>query len=248
MEFHLENFDGPLDLLLHLISVNKVNIYDIPIAEILEQYMEILNEAKRMDLDVAGDFVAMAARLMYIKSKLLLPKDEEDEEDDPRLDLVAMLIEYQQLKEAAPLLRERGELGRDIFVKPPENLGVEVIEYHQSLSDLEKAADRMLQKSRNRMPPSVKAFSGIVGHEKAPVGARITAILRRFISHAKLSFIRLFDDVSSRTEIVATFLAVLELSKSRRVMFEGEGEDVVLTLKPETKESRMEYDGTGSGA
>ncbi len=244
MEFHLENFDGPLDLLLHLITANKVSIYDIPIADILEQYMEILNKAEQMDLDVAGDFVAMAARLMYIKSKMLLPKNEEDEEEDPRLDLVAMLIEYQKIKDTVPLLKERGEFGRDIFVKPPENIGKGVTEYRQSTMDLVKAAGRMLDKTRNRLPPSVKAFSGIVGHEKAPVGARITAILKRFISHAKLKFMRLFDDVHSRTEIVATFLAVLELSKSRRVMLEGEGEDVVLTLKPETKENLLENDRT----
>ena len=85
MDFHLDNFDGPLDLLLHLISKNKVSIYDIPIAEILEQYMAVLHEAEHMDLDVAGDFIAMAAQLVYIKSRMLLPKHEEDEAgEDPR--------------------------------------------------------------------------------------------------------------------------------------------------------------------
>ena len=88
MDFHLDNFDGPLDLLLHLISKNKVSIYDIPIAEILEQYMAVLHEAEHMDLDVAGDFIAMAAQLVYIKSRMLLPKHEEDEAgEDPRAGL-----------------------------------------------------------------------------------------------------------------------------------------------------------------
>ena len=102
MEFHLENFDGPLDLLLHLIAKNKVSIYDIPIAEILDQYMEVLHAAEAMDLDVAGDFVAMAAQLVYIKSKMLLPRHEEEEDEDPRAGLVEMLLEYQRIKEATP--------------------------------------------------------------------------------------------------------------------------------------------------
>lgn len=115
MEFHLEYFDGPLDLLLHLIAKNKVSIYDIPIAEILDQYMEVLHTAEAMDLDVAGDFVAMAAQLVYIKSKMLLPRHEEEEEEDPRAGLVEMLLEYQRLKEAAGYFREKGEVGRDIL-------------------------------------------------------------------------------------------------------------------------------------
>ena len=97
MEFHLDSFDGPLDLLLHLISKNKVSIYDIPIAEILEQYMAVLREAETMDMDVAGDFIAMAAQLVYIKSRMLLPQREETPgEDDPRAELVDMLLEYQR--------------------------------------------------------------------------------------------------------------------------------------------------------
>ena len=121
MDFHLDNFDGPLDLLLHLISKNKVSIYDIPIAEILEQYMAVLHEAEHMDLDVAGDFIAMAAQLVYIKSRMLLPKHEEDEDgEDPRAGLVEMLLEYQRLKSATAFFAEKNETGRDIYVKPPE--------------------------------------------------------------------------------------------------------------------------------
>ena len=136
MEFHLENFDGPLDLLLHLIAKNKVSIYDIPIAEILDQYMEVLHAAEAMDLDVAGDFVAMAAQLVYIKSKMLLPRHEEEEDEDPRAGLVEMLLEYQRIKEATPYFREKGEIGRDIFVRQPEPLGAAPREYRQSVNDL----------------------------------------------------------------------------------------------------------------
>ena len=230
MEFHLDNFDGPLDLLLHLIAKNKVSIYDIPIAEILDQYMEVLHAAEAMDLDVAGDFVAMAAQLVYIKSKMLLPRHEEEEEEDPRAGLVEMLLEYQRLKEAAVFFREKGETGRDIFVKQPENLGEAPKEYRQSLNDLIRAANNMLRRAQRRVPPPASAFSGIVGREPVPVETRITAILRRFIHHIRLPFKRLFEDAKSRSEIVATFLAVLELSKNRRIRLEGDGEDMELTL------------------
>src|SRR5699024_9717428 len=102
------------------IARNKVSIYDIPIASILEQYMEILHTAESMDLDVAGDFIAMAAQLVYIKSKMLLPKAEEDEAEDPRAGLVEQLLEYQRMKEMTPCFRDRLEAGRDIIAKPPE--------------------------------------------------------------------------------------------------------------------------------
>lgn len=230
MEFHLENFDGPLDLLLHLIAKNKVSIYDIPIAEILDQYMEVLHTAEAMDLDVAGDFVAMAAQLVYIKSKMLLPRHEEEEEEDPRTSLVEMLLEYQRIKETASFFREKGEMGRDIFVKPPELLGDAPREYRQSITDLIRAANNMLRRAQRRVPPPASAFSGIVGREPVPVEGRITSILKRFLHHVRLPFRRLFDDATSRSEIVATFLAVLELSKNRRIRLEGDGEDMELTL------------------
>ncbi|MCI7125195.1 MAG: segregation/condensation protein A [Agathobaculum sp.] len=230
MEFHLDNFDGPLDLLLHLIAKNKVSIYDIPIAEILEQYMAVLHAAEAMDLDVAGDFVAMAAQLVYIKSKMLLPRRDEGGEEDPRAALVEMLLEYQRLKEATPFLKEKGELGRDIFIKPPEHIEGAPAEYRQSVRDLVRAAGNMLQRAQKRVPPSARVFSGIVGREPVPVSARVAVILRRFLSHARLRFAQLFDDAKSRSEIVATFLAVLELSKNHRIRLEGEGERVELTL------------------
>lgn len=245
MDFHLDNFEGPLDLLLHLISKNKVSIYDIPISVILEQYMAVLGTARDMDMDVAGDFVAMAAQLVYIKSKMLLPKHEEDgEEEDPRAGLVEMLLEYQRMKELTPYFRDRGEAGRDIFVKPPEQLGDgPPKEYRHSVNDLMRAANNMLQKAQRRVPPSASAFSGIVGREPVPVSVRITSILKRFFSSARVKFMRLFDDAKSRSEIVATFLAVLELSKTRKITLEGEGETMELTLADD-KESL--HDRAGS--
>lgn len=233
MTFHLSSFDGPLDLLLHLISKNKVNIYDIPISLILEQYMEILREAQSADMEVAGDFIAMAAQLMLIKSRMLLPKEktEEDEDDDPRTQLVEQLLEYQRIREVQPFFRAHSDAGRDMLTRPPEPLERKK-EFEGTLppEKLPDAARRMLTRIGRKMPPPVSAFSGIVGRERVPVHTKITSILLRFRKRATLNFRGLFRDTHSRSEIVATFLAVLELSKTNRIRIDGEGDDTVLTL------------------
>lgn len=231
MTFHLENFEGPLDLLLHLISRNKVNIYDIPITQILAQYMAILEQAQTMDMEIAGEFITMAAQLVYIKSKMLLPRHEEEETEDPRAQLVEMLLEYQRIKEMTPYFRQRIDLGRDIFVKAPEvRVRTGPVEYRHIPDELALAARNMLEKVHRRMPPPIHSFVGIVGHETVSVSSRITVILKQFFTNTSLRFLSLFDNAKSRTEIVATFLAVLELSKTSRVRITGEGEDVELML------------------
>lgn len=234
----MDSFEGPLDLLLHLISKNKVNIYDIPIAEILEQYMAVLEDAQSMDMDVAGDFIAMAAQLVFIKSKMLLPVYEEEEED-PRAGLVEMLLEYQRFKEMTDYFKKQSDLGRDIFVKGPEPLDrSKNIEYHHLTEDLVHAARNMMIRAQRKLPPPVDAFSGIVGHEAVSVSSKITMILKFFLKKTTLSFQRLFEDAGSRSEIVATFLAVLELSKTHRLIIEGEGHETTLSLsdKPLTEQ------------
>lgn len=233
MTFHLTSFDGPLDLLLHLIAKNKVSIYDIPISLILEQYMEILREAQSADMEVAGDFIAMAAQLMLIKSRMLLPKEkkENDEEEDPRTQLVEQLLEYQRIREVQPFFRAHSNEGRDMLTRPPEPIERKK-EFEGTLppEKLSDAARRMLTRIGQKMPPPVSAFSGIVGRERVPVHTRITSILLRFRRREKLNFRSLFDDTHNRSEIVATFLAVLELSKTRRIYIDGEGEETQLSL------------------
>jgi len=231
MEFHLTRFTGPLDLLLYLISRNKVSIYDIPITEILDQYMVALQNAETTDLNGAGDFIAMAAQLLYIKSQTLLPKENDAApREDPRVRLVEQLLEYQQFKTASATLRERNEAGRDILIKQPEHLQKTPRQYRQSVSDLLRAANRIRESVQQRQLPSINAFSGIVGREPAPVDIRITSILRRFLQKTRLDFYELFDDTTNRSEKIATFLATLELSKTHRIWLEGEGENIQLTL------------------
>lgn len=154
--FHLSAFDGPLDLLLHLIAKNKVNIYDIPISLILEQYMEILREAQEADMEVAGDFIAMAAQLMLIKSRMLLPKEknEEDEEEDPRAMLVEQLLEYQRIREVQPYFKRHSDVGRDILTRPPEPIErKKTFEGTLPPEKLSDAARRMLTRIGKKMPP-----------------------------------------------------------------------------------------------
>lgn len=231
MTFHLAEFDGPLDLLLHLIQRNKVSIYDIPIASILAQYMEVLHSAQSLDLDVAGDFIAMAAQLVYIKSRMLLPKPETEQAEDPRAELVEQLIEYQRMKEMTPYFREQIDSGRDRMTKPPEpqEKGTPV-EYHHIPAELVRAAHAILERIQRRTPPSASAFRGIVGRETVPVHVQIAAILKRFTHEPKLRFLSLFAHAKSRSEVVATFLAVLELSKTRSITITGEGDEIELTL------------------
>ena len=231
MTFHLAEFDGPLDLLLHLIARNKVSIYDIPIASILAQYMEILHRTQNLDLDASGDFIAMAAQLVYIKSRMLLPKPDHETAEDPRTELVEQLIEYQRMKERTPYFREHMDLGRDRITKPPEPQETAApLEYHHIPAELVRAAHVILERIQRRTPPPASAFRGIVGREVVPVHVQITAIHKRLVRERRLRFLSLFEHAESRSEVVATFLAVLELSKTRRILMTGEGDEIELTL------------------
>ncbi len=229
--YHLDSFDGPLDLLLHLISKNKVSIYDIPIAQILEQYLDHLAHMKELDLEVTSEFVAMAAQLMYIKSKMLLPVYEEAEQgEDPRAQLVEALLEYQRYKEAGGQLAQRMELGRDLYTKPPEPLGPAAREYHYTTEVLARAVRTILDRYERKMPPPTALFSGVVGREPVPVSAKIQRILHLLAHYRQVDLEQLLLESQSRSEVVSVFLAVLELSKSRRLQIDGVAGGYILTL------------------
>ena len=237
--FHLEVFDGPLDLLLHLLSKNKVEIKDIPIASILDQYLEYIRQMKEFDLEVASEFITMAAQLMYIKSKMLLPVYEDENQDDPRASLVEALMEYQRIKEAGSVLSLRAQIGRDLFVKGQEQLEKEKSAFTGSYSYevLTRALEDILQRAQRKLPPPMTGLQGIVGRETVPVDDKIGEIVRLFLKQPKLSFEKLVLSAKSRSEIVAIFLAVLELSKTRKIMIE-ETESGDCTLRLATKEEQ----------
>lgn len=239
--YHLEAFEGPLDLLLHLISKNKVNIYDIPIASILEQYLEHIRRMEQMDLEVASEFIAMASQLLYIKSRLLLPVHQEEEQQDPRAPLVEALLEYQRFKQAGSLLQRLEGLGRDLYAKPPELLEQQR-EYHYTAQALGRAVQALLERYERKTPPSVRLFQGVVGFDPAPVSTKISRIQRLLAQEGQLSFEALVLESRSRSEIVSVFLAVLELVKSGKIALWDRAGDYFIT--PAAAGDKEEADGT----
>ena len=212
----LDIFEGPLDLLLHLIKKNEVSITDIPIATITEQYLATLELMQTLNLDVAGEFLVMAATLVHIKSRMLLPADEEepDEEDgeDPRSELVRRLLEYQRYKDAAAELEQREVLTRDVFVRaapPAEEAGpreFREISVFELLGALKRVIDRLPQDIVHE-----------VTLEKITVRQKMTILLDHLRNDGKLFFDSLFTEVKSRLEVIVTFLAMLELVKVRAI-------------------------------
>lgn len=239
----MEIFDGPLDLLLHLLAKNKVEIKDIPISEILEQYLEYINAMQEFDLEVASDFVAMAAQLMYIKSKMLLPVHQEDEQEDPREQLVQALLDYQRFKEAGGMFGDMSEAGKDIFVKPPEIVQRDKsqVVYEYTPEALSRAISAIFERAQRKMPPPVTAFRGIVGHEVVPVSDKIGQLIHMFSKSDTVDFDTAVLSCKSRSEVVALFLAVLELSKTRKILIEDNENKYTLVLVPGQTEVK---DGT----
>jgi segregation and condensation protein A len=211
----LEVFEGPLDLLLHLIKKSEVEITDIPIAAVTEQYLAYLDMLHALNLDVAGEFLVMAATLMLIKSRMLLPPAEgeaEEEEQDPRADLVRQLLEYQRYREAALALSERPLLHRDVFVReaaldlPEEETASQPPRLQVTVWELLEALRAVLQRAR---PEAVHE----VVTERVSLRDRARALLDTLRGARCLDFEALFDEDASRLEIIVTFLALLELMK-----------------------------------
>ncbi|MBN4054754.1 segregation/condensation protein A [Nitrospira defluvii] len=208
-EIKLEEFEGPLELLLHLIKKNEINIYDIPIAPITEQYLEALNLMGSLNLASAGEFLVMAATLIHIKSKMLLPTSSlEEEDDDPRSDLVSRLLEYQQYKEAAEQFQDREALWRDIYgrgpVSTPELSPEEIPIADLGLYDLLDALNDLLEQRPN---PAVMEITT----EMLTVKEKMQLILDQIDPLETILFEELFTEISSRHAIVVTFLALLEV-------------------------------------
>lgn len=219
-DIHFENFEGPLDLLLHLIKKNEMDINDIPMAAITRQYLAILDAMKTLNLDVAGEFLLMAATLLHIKSKMLLPKivedDVEEEEEDPRAELVRRLLEYQKYKEVSQTLEEKPQLGREIFTRSaPEP---EVLEDAEAgfvavgIFDLLEALQEIIKESPDE-------FVHEVNLEQLSVRDRISTIMTGLQGKESVAFNDLFSDGLKRNEVIVTFLAMLELVKLRMVRF-----------------------------
>jgi segregation and condensation protein A len=226
----LDIFEGPLDLLLHLIKKSEVSISDIPIAAITEQYLATLELMETLSLDVAGEFLVMAATLIHIKSRMLLPAgeeegQEEDEAGDPREELVRRLIEYQRFKDAAAELEQREILTRDVFVRSgaaPEQTPAPTfgeVSVFELLSALRRVLERLPQSDAHE-----------VTLDKITVREKMTLVLDTLRAVGEIVFEALFDKIKTRMEVVVTFLAVLELVKVRaiRIVQEDLGGPIVI--------------------
>ena len=213
MLYKLDSFEGPLDLLLHLITKNKVSIYDIPIVEITAQYLEAIEGIEESQLENTSEFLVMAAQLLYIKSKMLLPKTEEEEEEDPRDDLARRLAEYQQYKEASHELRKNEFWSRYMFFKDEEKIDFPLPEYtrHHETQELIDAFSAIMQRKIRMAKPEKRSFSGIVGREKVSVEDMVKKV-EGFLKAAKrVNFKDAFETSKSKPELVATFLAILTM-------------------------------------
>ena len=217
----LEVFEGPLDLLLYLIKKEELDITDINIEKITQQYLEYLELMRMLDLEIAGEFLVMAATLMYIKSRLLLPEDQRvadelEEGEDPRWELVRQLVEYKKFKDAAEELGVRELQRQNIYGRTPADpkLPVEpsLAMGEVSLFDLINAFNEVLKRANKR-----KDFLEIVD-EHFTVADKIEFLLHRVAENAAIKFHELFTEAASRTEIVVTFLAVLELIRLKRII------------------------------
>ncbi len=229
----LQVFEGPLDLLLHLLEKNKVNIYDIPIVEITSQYMEYIEEMKRQDLNVMSEFLVMAATLIDIKSRMLLPKDpkQEEEEEDPRAELVQQLLEYKMYKCMAFELKDRQIDAEKIMYKTP-TIPKEVMAYEEpvdlqelmsdvTLARLNEIYKSIMKKQADKIDP-VRSKFGKIEKEEVSLEDKMVYLEEYAMNHEHFSFRNLLETQAGKIEIIVTFLAILELMKTGKIMISQE--------------------------
>ena len=243
----MEDFEGPLDVIFLLLSKNKIEIQDVSITAILEQYLNYLEEMKRLDMEIASEFITMASHLMLIKTKMLLSAAEAAEAES-ELDLLRQSLVERRRKEAMEQIRlavtqlePRNEIGRCLFTKEPEPLRREQgYRYQHTIADLLRALDMISERNQRQLPPPATNFKGIVGKEPYPVGKKSGELLRRLVLRGVERLKNLFKGNKTRSEVVATFLAILDLCKSNSVTLEddvnGENPNVRLLSDEEKKE------------
>ncbi len=240
----LEVFEGPLDLLLHLIDKNKVDIYDIPIVEITEQYLDYIRQMETEDMNIMSEFLVMAATLIDIKCRMLLPKEvnEEGEEEDPRAELVEKLLEYKMCKYMSYELKDRMVTAeRSLYKKP--TMPKEISDYRQPIDYEELIGDMtlaklheifriVLKRQEDKIDP-VRSTFGKIEKDEIDMDARTAYVEDFLLTHKKFSFRKLLEKQSSKMEVIVTFLVVLELMKTGKIWIEQENTfaDIVITAR-----------------
>lgn len=225
----MEDFDGPLDVIFLLLSKNKIAIEDVSITAILEQYLAYLDEMKRMDMEVASEFITMASHLMLIKTKMLLSAAEQAEAESELDQLRQSLIERQrkeaieQIRLAVTFLEPRNEVGRCLFTKEPEPLRREQgYRYQHDTQDLTNALDTIAERNQQRLPPPTVNFKGIVGKEPYSISKKTGELMRQLLLRGVEKLKNLFKGNRSRSEIVATFISLLDMCKNNTVTLEDD--------------------------
>lgn len=233
MNVKLQVFEGPLDLLLHLLDKNKVNIYDIPIVEITNQYMEYIEEMKRHDLNILSEFLVMAATLIDIKSRMLLPAtgEEEEEDEDPRNELVQQLLEYKMYKCMAYELKDlQIDAGRYMFKEPTipeevlayeEPINMEELVSDVTLAKLNEIFKSIMKKQVDKIDP-IRSKYGKIEKEEVSLEDKMSYLESYAMQHKHFSFRNLLEEQSSKVEIIVTFLAILELMKMGKIFISQE--------------------------
>ncbi len=228
IQYKLDVFEGPLDLLLHLIAKNKLNINDIKLTVLVDQYVDYVREMSITDMDVASEFIEMASRLIYLKTVSLLPKH--DEAEQLKEELTQELMEYEHCRKVAKMLSTMTD-GFDTFIKAPEK-----IEYDKTYQNIHEK-DLVLRsyiaavgRGQRKLPPPTNVFSKIVARKIVSVSSKIVFVMKNLMRGGNKKMKNLFSSAKSRSELVATFLAVLELCKANRIKLDGEGDDLEVSM------------------
>jgi len=237
-KIRLEMFEGPLDLLLYLVKKDHLNIYDIPIAKVTQQYLEYINLMQLLDLNIAGEFLLMAATLMQIKSKMLLPAEEspvKEEEGDPRAELVKKLLEYEKFKQIAENLREREAGQHDVFKRPKQEPGGDVGEQEKEEVYFEASIFDLISAFSQALKDIPKEVFYEVIKDQFTVEQKIHDILHLLLVQSEVKLSELFSKTKSKMEIIVVFLAILELAKMKEIIARQDKafEDIIILRNKE---------------
>lgn len=229
ISYKLDVFEGPMDLLLHLISKHKIDINDIPILLIVEQYMDYVRQMQEENMDIASEFLEMAARLVYIKTVSLLPVHEEEAEA-LKEELQGELSEYKDCQMMAKKLSDTAD-GFDYISRSPEKFAPDMT-YTRSHEPFEllKAYLAAVGRGKRNLPPPIEAFSGIVAHKIVPIRERVTFIMDKLFRKKRQRFRTFFEKAESRSEMIATFLALLSLAKDKKIVLRDDDNDIEVEM------------------
>lgn len=234
IDLKLEQFEGPLDLLLHLIKTSKIDIYNIPIFELTEQYIAYLKAMESLNMDIASEFIVMASELLLIKSKMLLPvpkTEEAPEEEDPRKELMQKLLDYKKYKELSGYLKEREPLGAYTFTKTGEKIKglIKYTKLDLPKESLVTSLEQLVMRIETRLPADTSAFSGIIEREVVSVALMSDKLLVSVRNQKKINLVEAFCQIcTTRAQIAATFMALLDLMKENKIFITYENNDFVL--------------------